>query len=479
MSTSSSSSVKSSGSKNRKESNGKSKSTPPLRGEVIVFLMNQTGLCVPIADESGRSRTLTAKDIISNLKEQLNYGVELFTVKTNERFEDTVDTFGGHRSSTSLAAHCDASSAAKSDAIFALWMTSPLLELQLLPEQKPYTILAKWSQLLAKYTSAERDQIDRDEPVLSYQRNVFLKKDMEAFIDDINVLELLYEEAKINVLDGRYPSEDYEILAATQAAIELGPFNAAQHTADYFKLKGQSYLPLFYRTQASEGKTPWFVTSRRGHSSIYNKIVEHYKLIDANLPRFRLIRGYLELCWKYNFYGAAYFSGQIERATRGPALLVSHHDKKVWVAINSYGLHVIDKKLTKLMFSLDYDEFKWQVGLPTDATNPNALHCLFVQINLRPPGPGTSGASGGNDKECKLIQIFSRQASLMANLINHFTASLQQRDVPDSGSYREDLVTSTKPVERKNIKKLDKLSCATFNAKGECVRQQGSFRVVN
>lgn len=218
------------------------------------------------------------------------------------------------------------------------------------------------------------------------------------------------------------------------------------------------------------------MTSRRGHSSVYNKMVDCYKSIDVNLPRFRLLRSYLEICWKYNYYGAAFFSGQMERATRGVGLLVSHYDKKVWVAINSYGIHVIDKKLTKLIFSLDYDEFKWQVGLPKDSDNPAALHCLFVQINLKTANVAMADAMS---KECKLIQIFSRQASLMANLINHFNATLPTRDIPDSGSYREDLVTSTKTVEKKDIKNLEKISCATFNAKGECVRQQGSFRVVN
>ena len=119
-----------------------------------------------------------------------------------------------------------------------------------------------------------------------------------------------------------------------------------------------------------------------------------------------------------------------------------------------------------------YEEFKWQVAHSShEPNNPQALQCLFIQINLE------KNEYGGS--ELKLIQIFSKQATLMANLINHFTSELPARDVPDSGSFREDQFVGTRAVERNAINKLDKISCATFNAKGECIKQQGSFRFVN
>lgn len=109
------------------------------------------------------------------------------------------------------------------------------------------------------------------------------------------------------------------------------------------------------------------------------------------------------------------------------------------------------------------------MAYPANDSNSNAFQCLFIQINLD---------RGGFNRECRMIQIFSKQASLMANLINHFTANLPSRDVPDSGSFREDQFASTRPVDGNAIKELHRFSCATFNVKGECVKQQGSFRTV-
>lgn len=49
---------------------------------------------------------------------------------------------------------------------------------------------------------------------------------------DPRVLELLYEEAKHNILTGRYPCEisDYLMLGGIQARLELGPYDANIHT---------------------------------------------------------------------------------------------------------------------------------------------------------------------------------------------------------------------------------------------------------
>ena len=54
---------------------------------------------------------------------------------------------------------------------------------------------------------------------------------------DHKILELLYEEAKYNILTGRYPCEisDYIMLGGIQARLELGPYDMAVHTPSYFR----------------------------------------------------------------------------------------------------------------------------------------------------------------------------------------------------------------------------------------------------
>lgn len=54
---------------------------------------------------------------------------------------------------------------------------------------------------------------------------------------DQKIFELLYEEAKFNILEGRYPCETahYIMLGGIQARIELGPYNPQVHSTHYFR----------------------------------------------------------------------------------------------------------------------------------------------------------------------------------------------------------------------------------------------------
>lgn len=57
------------------------------------------------------------------------------------------------------------------------------------------------------------------------------------FKRDHRILELLYEEAKHNVLNGRYVMEPVHslMLGGIQARIELGPYNSHTHTISFFR----------------------------------------------------------------------------------------------------------------------------------------------------------------------------------------------------------------------------------------------------
>ena len=106
--------------------------------------------------------------------------------------------------------------------ILSLWMVSPLLEVQLKPHHKPFFIRREWNHFLQRFSSATQVKLSllpvsdlqfsnifyfqdlkaADEPILSLQRNVFCSKREEQNLKDHRVLELLYEEAKFNILTG-------------------------------------------------------------------------------------------------------------------------------------------------------------------------------------------------------------------------------------------------------------------------------------
>jgi FERM domain-containing protein 8 len=88
--------------------------------------------------------------------------------------------------------------------VFALWMCSSQLEVQLRPTHKPVELAAKWNYLVNKYSSEDSDD---EEPLLHFRRNIFLSRSEEEQIKDTKVLELLYAEARFNVLQGRKRKE--------------------------------------------------------------------------------------------------------------------------------------------------------------------------------------------------------------------------------------------------------------------------------
>lgn len=60
--------------------------------------------------------------------------------------------------------------------VFGLWMCSPLLELQLKPQHRPFSIRTSWLSLLDKHTNGTQIEKQYDEPLIMLRRNVFFSK---------------------------------------------------------------------------------------------------------------------------------------------------------------------------------------------------------------------------------------------------------------------------------------------------------------
>lgn len=66
--------------------------------------------------------------------------------------------------------------------VFALWLVSPLFEVQLKPHHVPSAMRAKWPIYLQKYTNATEEAIAVDEPLLVFRRNITLSIDTEQMV---------------------------------------------------------------------------------------------------------------------------------------------------------------------------------------------------------------------------------------------------------------------------------------------------------
>ncbi|KAG8179001.1 hypothetical protein JTE90_014004 [Oedothorax gibbosus] len=356
--------------------------------------------------------------------------------------------------------------------VFSLWLVSPMLELQLTSFQRPYHTRQQWLTLLLKYTSATTKHLDKDEPELFLRRNVFYDKQDEMRICDMKILELLYEEAKYNILKGRYPCEiqDCDVLAGIQARLELGPFNPQIHTAEFFRSKITDYLPDY------ACKNRWSFLNVSAKPGPEHRLLDRYRNISANTVRYKLLRKYMEFCWALPYYGSAMFHGQIEKPTKGLALLLDHFDKKVLIGINREGVHIIDPADHWLLLSMKFRNLSWDYA-PFKSENPDCLPCLFIQFKI----------PGQRARDTKLIQIFSHQANMMDKLITKFVEELKQRPswcedqvdnfIPMPHEDDDVLPITTKRLSSESYleEKLKRLSLTTFNELGKPVQSSRTW----
>ncbi|XP_037373475.1 FERM domain-containing protein 8 isoform X1 [Talpa occidentalis] len=292
---------------------------------------------------------------------------------------------------------------------FALWLVSPLLEVQLKPKHQPYKLGRQWPELLLRFTDAPDDDVATDEPSLQFRRNVFFPKRRELQIHDEAVLRLLYEEAKGNVLTARYPCdvEDCEALGALVCRVQLGPYQPGQPAACTLREKLDSFLPAhlckrghgLFAALRGRGAKP--VVGEQGLLDAYRQVKEALDSEhEASLSTHH--RAYLLKCHELPFYGSAFFHGEIDKPAQG--FLHRGRRKPVSVAINLEGVHVIDSREKYVLLGLGFQELSW------DHTSPEEEESvLWLEFD---------GDNEGTPVN-KLLKIYSKQAELMSSLIEY------------------------------------------------------------
>ncbi|XP_053679783.1 FERM domain-containing protein 8 [Anopheles nili] len=358
--------------------------------------------------------------------------------------------------------------------VFGLWMTSPLLEVQLKPHHRPYAVRVAWSKLLDKHSHGNELEKLSDEPMTTLRRNVFFSRRDEEKIKDPRILELLYEEARHNVLLGRYVMEPSQsiMLGGIQARIELGPYNSHTHTTSYFRENQFRFLPAHV---AKSSSWSWLPISQRSSAEV--RLLEQFKRVPTTATTKKLMRKYLEFCWGLPFYGAAYFHGQVEQPVRGLMSLMQQKDLPVLIAVNERGIFVIDQIECTLLLGLKYEEFSWEYAKPSNVNDPECLPCIFLQF----------GAVENGIAATKLMQIFSRQAAMVDALITHFIEQDKRRkesgaDVDQgAGGLADNTYVEPNPIKNNGIgvlsNKFSRLTLATFDDEGRCIGQTGSLSI--
>ncbi|XP_076875650.1 FERM domain-containing protein 8 isoform X2 [Brachyhypopomus gauderio] len=287
---------------------------------------------------------------------------------------------------------------------FAFWLSSPLLELQLKPKHQPYKLCRQWQDLLYRFTQASTEDISLDEPCLQYRRNVFYPRSKELQVEDEGVLRLLYDEAKLNILEGRYPCdpEHWVKLGALTCAIELGTGLEEQKLVTAVREKK---LSSFVPAHVVLGGGGFFSTlrSKAGRQAdLEQDLLREYSTISTTLDLPALLRQYLTTCHALPYYGCAFFMGEIDKPAQG--ILHRGGRKVVSVGISLEGVYVIDMKEKHVLLGLRFSELSWDHSYPETEGDS---HILWLEFDGEEAGVSVN----------KLLKIYSKQAELMSGLI--------------------------------------------------------------
>ncbi|XP_072616375.1 FERM domain-containing protein 8 isoform X2 [Vulpes vulpes] len=337
---------------------------------------------------------------------------------------------------------------------FALWLVSPLLEVQLKPKHQPYKLGRQWPELLLRFTDAPDDDVAMDEPSLQFRRNVFFPKRRELQIHDEEVLRLLYEEAKGNVLAARYPCdvEDCETLGALVCRVQLGPYQPGQPTACALREKLDSFLPAHLCKRghglfaALRGRGAKAGTGEQGLLNAYCKVKEagdgeHRASLSTHY------RAYLLKSHELPFYGCAFFHGEVDKPAQG--FLHRGGRKPVAVAISLEGVHVIDSREKHVLLGLRFQELSW------DHTSPEEEESvLWLEFD---------GDNEGTPVN-KLLKIYSKQAELMSSLIE-YCIELNQTSEPAASQENVSGIPSAAgapppPIQRPQLRRQGSVVCS-------------------
>ncbi|XP_064359310.1 FERM domain-containing protein 8 isoform X1 [Dromaius novaehollandiae] len=303
---------------------------------------------------------------------------------------------------------------ANADAL-ALWLVSPLLEVQLKPKHQPFRLCRQWPELLLRFSDASDSAVAQDEPCLQLRRNVFFSKKKELQLEDEELLRLLYEEARGNLLGGRYPCdpEDREELGALVCRLRLGPFDERRHTAAALRQLLGREVPGPRGARGLLG-----ALRRGGRGAPELGLLRAFRAAPgpAAAPP-ALYRAFLRRCHQLPYYGCAFFPGAIDRPPGG--LLSRGGRRAVSVAVGLEGVSIIDPREQHVLLTLAFPELCWElVGAvgPGDAVGP--ADAVGQEEAVGPPQlwlefDGDHEGSPVN----RLLRVLSPQAELMSALI--------------------------------------------------------------
>ncbi|XP_076800492.1 putative FERM domain-containing protein FRMD8P1 isoform X2 [Clavelina lepadiformis] len=303
---------------------------------------------------------------------------------------------------------------------FALWLKSPLLDVQLKPQHVPFRMVKQWPMLLEKYSMATDYEKAQDEPALIFRRNAFLTKEDEVQITNEAILNILMMEAKSCIQQGIYPcdTEDIEQLGALLC---LGKDEEHKQDEDKHGMESvvKENLPTLVPSHMARAKRSFLNRQQSMEERVMVCLKKASKESSINCTL-----EFMKICWQLPYYGSVIFSGFVEKASHSTFSLwfSSQTQMCVLIAINTNGVWVIDKEKKHVLIGLLYDDFNWEMTTPEpneDGLNADTelqLPSLFLEFDDE------------KTKTNQLLQIVSKQAPMMDSMIETCILMIREKE---------------------------------------------------
>lgn len=241
--------------------------------------------------------------------------------------------------------------------LFALWIASNNLELQMGDNDQPLKLIYAWKKMLSQYgVTTAQGKGEAELPALFLWRNVFFPPAAEKNITDPMALEFLYTNAHRHVVNSQYPcsEDDAFYLAGITLQIMFGDYNEEVHGVAFLKDKLARVLPS--HMMASRRKVEY-----------ERKVLARY----AGMSQFGfedlkyLYLTYMKHCWQWPYYGATFYGGILHTKETKLEVKVKISRKSqlpVLVGINTEGFHLINSETNTLIGSVSLEGLDWDVS---------------------------------------------------------------------------------------------------------------------
>eukprot|EP00052_Salpingoeca_macrocollata_P008294 m.65855 g.65855 ORF g.65855 m.65855 type:complete len:460 (+) comp16523_c0_seq2:600-1979(+) len=283
---------------------------------------------------------------------------------------------------------------AEYSALFAIWIVSGSLQLQMKAHHMPFKVLKKWPELLQSYTHSDPFG---EVPVMYFKRDAIVHQGIERKIKDPIVLRLLFDEMSFNVLYSLYPCEFDEAAYLAAVHLQLARGNAA--TKNDIAEVENCLMPEHLRK--SHKPKAWI-----------KKVLELRKELSLGQDDVTALHVlYLQHGWSWPYYGCTFFFGDIEQR-EVKHVFQERPDEIVRVGVNLDGVHVINDKKNKVKLSLDYSKLSYN----SYEDSESGESCFLIEYDAE--------VDEGEEPRKEQLVVWTQQATMIDTLVTRFIEEL-------------------------------------------------------